>query len=296
MSHLKYLASYIAAVAVMLIAATVAWATDSFQSGMDAYTKGDHNSAHGHFRAHLTKNPKDFRAYYQLGNIHLAAGDYFGAEQYYRLCVNNNPDVPTATHCAKALDFIGKLPAKHHVSRIHNLGRRIAARPAPSPKQDTPEIAGGATAEPEAVPETKESKRLLDSHADLLSTVADEKAKRERDKILADAEKKADQIKAAAEAEIKEGNANSNQWWIFGDGSIGVTMGEEAEKAIRRQAEAKAEATLAEAKKKVRAIESTSTHVMESADGLKSQISSKGARLQSQGTNLYVRNYKNPDL
>lgn len=284
----------------MLISATASWAADSFQSGMDAYSKGDHNGAHGHFRQVLAQNPKDFRAYYQLGNIHLSAGDFAGAEKYYRLCVNSSPDLPTAQHCATALEYIGKKGAsRHHVSRIHNIGRPTAAKPALPTMPPVVKSEGepsGENAVSQATPEHKEAKGLLDSHADTLSAAADERHKREKERIMAEAEKKAEQIKQAAEAEIREGNANANQWWRFSDGSIGVTMGEDVEKTIRHQAESKATAVLEEARKKVRALESTSTHVVNSADGLKSQLSTKGSHLQTHGTNLYVRNYRRPDL
>lgn len=290
------LTSNVAVLVFMLTSATSARAADSFQSGMDAYSKGDHSGAHGHFHQALAQNPKDFRAYYQLGNIHLAAGDYSGAEKYYRLCVRNSPDVATATHCATALDFIGKRgAARHHVSRVHNIGRPLAKQsslPA-MPQIGKPE--GEPSGEQQSTLEHKEAKGLLDSHAEALSSAADANHKLEKDRIMAEAEKKAEKIKQAAEQEVRDGHANANQWWRFSDGTIGVMMDEEEEKAIRRQADAKAAAVLEEARRKVRALERTSAHVVDSADGLKSQLS-KGSHLQTRGTNLYVRNYKRPDL
>lgn len=279
-----------AAASILFGLAPRSFAVDAFESGMEAYKKGDLLTAQTFFTKLITDNPRDFRGYYQLGNIHLASGNYKEAGKFYRLCIHNKPDMNAALNCRQALDYLDRPRA---LVRTHS-PTQVACKPisAPTPDATTQNTPTRADTDPTS---GSEAKSLLESHADVLGSIADKRAKAQKDRILAEADAKAKQIKEAAEHDVKEGHANANQWWRFSDGSLGVRMEPEDERRIRQQAEDKVRATMDEAHRKIKALESTSSHVNNSADGLKSQLS-KGSHLQPHGTNLYVRNYRKPDM
>lgn len=291
----RLLVSGVFAAYILFGLAPRSFAVDAFESGMEAYKKGDLLAAQTFFTKLITDSPRDFRGYYQLGNVHLASGNYEEAGKFYRLCIHNNPDMNATLNCKQALDYLAN-KVRHRTRaqvRTHS-PTQVACKPisAPTPEGTTQNASARADTGPTS---DSEAKSLLESHADLLGSLADKRAKAQKDRILAEADATAKEIKDAAEHEVKEGHANANQWWRFSDGSLGVQMEPEDERRIRQQAEDKVRATMDEAHRKIKALESTSSHVNNSADGLKSQLS-KGSHLQPHGTNLYVRNYRKPDM
>jgi hypothetical protein len=211
--NLKILLSALAS----LTAAAPALADDTFASAQAVYAQGDYVAAKVQFLQLIKANPT-WQAYYQLANCYVQIKDAKGAVKAYQDCLSLKPPAETKKMCDQALQYLAK----------------NSLAPAPAPP-----AAAAKPAAPEAAPPGQQA-----------PSPRQQALMAQRERILEEAKKQADAIRAQAKTELEEEQANSNQRYIYPDGTVHTDIDPAVSARIQGDAETRAQRVMDDARRR----------------------------------------------
>jgi tetratricopeptide (TPR) repeat protein len=198
-----------------------AFAADAYQAGCKYYASGNWQAAKSAFQQVIRKDPKSYKAQYQLANTLIQLKDYASAAQAYKACLMCNPDPLTAQNCRRAQAFLMQpqaLPGAGSGSH--------ASVPLPPPP-----FAPNKMAEREKTDQEKQ-------------------ADARKEEIMNEAEKQAKQIRDQAKQELTDLEQNGNYWVRDAQtGEVRTGVPSQIGQDIMREAEEKASRLLEEARR-----------------------------------------------
>lgn len=297
---------------------------EDYEKGCQAYQLKQYDIAATYLVAASSMQPTHWPSLYQLGNALVQMKQYAEARDAYARCAALKPPAAIAGHCKIAVDRLTVLEAQDpapevlsqtappgqlqvppgrsrqsaHPARVSQAGsadksQKIAAAP-PAKRADDRQSTGdkiaAAEAEKAATPESALMKQAR-AYQERLEKEAEEQRKR----ILEHAEAEAQRITEEGAQRLKAAKESSSQWYIYSDGTLGVDIHHDDEKALQDEIQQRIHKVRSEADRKVAEIKVPSIDQL--ASDLEGHMTttttrSGGVRLNRIGTNLHVRNYR----
>lgn len=248
-----------------------AFEQERFQKGLDAYSAGELDVARMHLFTFIKYNKGYYPAHYHLANILLQLGEYAEARTQYQAVLALKPDKTTAGHCRTALARLAYMPAY--------------GEPTARAKQNNPAVAQSIFED-------------MASRAQALDASRSEQMKTEKARILADADKQAEQVLDEAQKRISSLNSTGN-WRVYytnekhePTGEAGVGVPDRVANSIMEPAREEANRIREAARQRVARMSGGSGgNIADTVMGLSKQAQSDSGPRLSLDSNLHVRNY-----
>ncbi|HMW89079.1 MAG TPA: tetratricopeptide repeat protein [Candidatus Obscuribacter sp.] len=248
-----------------------AFEQERFQKGLDAYSAGELDVARMHLFTFIKHNKGYYPAHYHLANILVQLGEYAEARTQYQAVLSLKPDKTTAGHCQNALARLAYMPAY--------------GEPPAKAKQLNPAVAQQSIFEDMA------------SRAQALDANRSAQMQTERARILADADKQADQVLDDAQKRISNLSSTGN-WRVYytnekhePTGEAGVGVPDRVANSILEPAREEANRIREAAKQRVARMSGGGGSMADTVMGLSKQAQSESGPRLSLDSNLHVRNY-----
>lgn len=276
LSATKWMMVYLAITLVSLSCPPIASAANLYDKGVSLYQSGDHRNAKRYFHHIVDQKPDHWKSHYLLGNIYLQSRDFKQARKYYFSCVENYPDIPTCKKIKKAIEYIDQEELK--------LSKLPSKEPGPTndAKLETVDQKKLALAE-------KIKTDALAQHSKRVKEI-----QRKKDKIIQEANMKAQAIIEQAQKRVGYLRNNSNTW-VRNTRTNEVHLGLATihENEIMNEAKAKAHAIREQARIRAQGfhLPKAPVHAQALAEQLMAKPGPSGTQLHHIGTNAHVRNY-----
>lgn len=289
---------------------------EDYEKGCHAYQARQFQLAATHLAAASSMQPTHWPSLYQLGNTLVQMKQYGEARDAYARCAALKPPTTIAEHCKVAiarltiLEAQEPLPeevashpaqpaqqtaqqanpsAKQAAQQHTGSPQKIAAAPRQSAADQSAKTGGTSTASTSPAPPESAIMKQARAQQELL----EQEAEMKRQKVLDRAEAEVKRIADEGEQRIKAARETASQWYIHADGSLGVDLHEDQEKAMKEEIQEQIGKVRSEAERKVAEIKVPSIHQM--ASDLESHMTSSskaGTKLRQVGTSLHVRHYQ----
>ncbi len=225
----------LAATLAGFVACTAPSSADEYSQGASQYAAGDYAGAKSHLLKATRAKPKSWQAHYQLANTYVQLKDSASAKNSYLKCIACHPPADIKTNCTTALSYIASNPKlTAPVASAAAVSRPVQMI---TPSQST----GTSSASSSTSSSTSTSTSEPGVSADLAAR---------RARIIKDGEDEVTRMKAQEKDRQQEMEANSNQRYIYPDGTVKTAMSQDEQVQLQRDMEQKAAAIRERAKRR----------------------------------------------